>query len=264
MRAMHSPDMPPASASTRPEDQTVSEAGADAATSGSTPRRRHTLRWVVAASLAVLLLVVFAPIVWVQVAGQAQLRADAIDVPHRSVALVFGAGLRPDGTPSTYLTRRLDMARALFDAGTVDVILVSGDNSSLNYDEPTAMVTWLTEAGVPADRIVADYAGFDTHDTCVRAKKVFGVEDAVLVTQDYHVRRALFSCSTAGIDAVGVGVSSENVSSAKKLSYQARELAASWKAGLDGLTRRSPTYLGDVETGVQDALAGPRADQDRD
>ncbi|MGY4645163.1 SanA/YdcF family protein [Cellulomonas sp. URHB0016] len=213
------------------------------------PRRRLVI--VVAAALVVL---VAAPVLWVQVLGQSRVR-DAGDVPDRPVALVFGAGLRPDGSPSTYLRRRLDAARRLYEDGTVRVVLVSGDNTTVWHDEPTAMRDWLVAHGVPGRAVVQDFAGVDTHDTCVRAHDVFGVTGAVVVTQDYHLRRALFSCVEAGIDAVGVGVSSRSVEPAKALRYRVRELPASGRAAVDAVMRRSPRFGGPRETGVTDALA---------
>ena len=213
------------------------------------PRPRRVTR-LVAGAVAVVVLV---PFLWVQGVGQTRVRAG--EVPARDVVLVLGAGLRPDGTPSTFLRRRLAAAAELYAAGTVAVILVSGDNSTVSHDEPTAMRDWLVDAGVPEDVVVRDFAGFDTHDTCVRAHEVFGVTNAVVITQDYHLRRALFSCAQAGIDVVGQGVSSSSVEPAKAVIYRIRELPASLKAAWDALTGRRPVHLGPDETGVRDALA---------
>lgn len=212
---------------------------------------RRRVAWIVVAVASVL---VVAPILWVQGVGQAKVRA-ADDVAPTPVALVLGAGLKPDGSPSVYLARRLDAARELYERGTVDVILVSGDNARASHDEPTAMLDWLVAHGVPSEHVVRDYAGFDTHDSCVRAHEVFGVDDAVVVTQDYHLRRALFSCAAAGITVTGVGVSSTSVRPVQALTWRARELPASWRAALDAATGRSPVYAGPAETAVQDALA---------
>ena len=211
---------------------------------------RRRAAWIVVAAASAL---VVGPILWVQGLGQTEVRA-ADDVPTTAVALVLGAGLRPDGSPSVYLARRLDAARELYARGAVDVVLVSGDNAHANHDEPTAMLDWLVAHGVPADHVVRDHAGFDTHDSCVRAHDVFGVDAAVVVTQDYHLRRALFSCTEAGIAVTGVGVSSASVRPVQAMSWRARELPASWRAAWDAVTRRSPVYDGPRETSVQDAL----------
>ncbi|KQY21897.1 hypothetical protein ASD16_14600 [Cellulomonas sp. Root485] len=218
----------------------------------STRRRRVT--WIVG---GVLLALAAVPVLWVQGVGQSEVRA-ADDVPATPVALVLGAGLKPDGSPSVYLTRRLDAARDLYERGAVDVVLVSGDHGTAQHDEPTAMLDWLVEHGVPADHVVRDHAGFDTHDSCVRAHDVFGVRDAVVVTQDYHVRRALFSCTAAGISVTGVGVSSVSVRPVQAVVWRAREVPASWRAAWDAVTGRSPVYAGPPETTLQDALATSR------
>ena len=207
-------------------------------------------------SVGLVVALVLTPFVWVQAVGQARIRSSVDDVPPTEVALVLGAGLRPDGTPSTYLRRRLDAAYRLYAEGTVEVILVSGDNRTTDHDEPTAMRDWLVDLGVPADRVVRDFAGRDTHDSCVRAHEIFGVERAVVITQDYHLRRALFSCDRAGLEVVGLGVSSASVKPVEAFGYRLRELPASLKAAWDALTHRRPVHLGPRETGVQDVLAG--------
>ena len=199
-------------------------------------------------------LVLLAPVLWVQAVGLSRIRTDADDVPPTDVAIVLGAGLQPDGTPSTYLRGRLEAARELYTQGTVKVILVSGDSSREGYDEPTAMRDWLVGHGVPSDRVVLDYAGFDTHDTCVRAHDVFGVTSAVVITQDFHLPRALFSCSEAGVAVVGLEVSSASAEPFMTILYRLREAPASALAAWDVLTGSDPVHRGPHETGVEDAL----------
>lgn len=191
-----------------------------------------------------MVVVALLPIAAVQAIGQAKVRGSLDDVDARPYVIVPGAGLRPGGEPSVYLQRRLAAARDLYEAGTVRTILVSGDASTPYHDEPTAMMTWLVSEGVPAAAIVRDGGGLDTHDTCVRAHDVFGVDRAVVVTQDYHLRRALFSCTAAGIDVVGVGVSAQSVTPSQAVRWRARELPASWKAFLDAAIRRPPAQRG--------------------
>ena len=119
--------------------------------------------------------------------------------------MVLGAQVYPDGTPSPFLAARLDLAKQLFDAGKVQVLLVSGDNMAPEYNEPDAMRAYLIDAGVPAEKVIADYAGFDTYDSCVRAKRIFGVSKLIMVSQSYHLPRAVATCRTLGVDAAGVG-----------------------------------------------------------
>lgn len=219
-----------------------------------TRRRRPRVRRVLAWGAVATTVAIVAPVAWVQLSGRADLH-DAADAPERTVAMVLGAGLRPDGQPSTYLRRRLDVAVDLIERGVVAVVLVTGDSSRDGYDEPTAMTDYLVAAGVPADRIVQDYAGLDTHDSAVRAASVFGVRDAVVITQDYHLPRAVFSARQAGIDAVGIGVSSESVEPTKAAWYRVREGLASWRAAWDATSGREPARPWSDETPVDDVAA---------
>ncbi len=126
------------------------------------------------------------------------------NAPARRIAIVFGAGLSRNGDPSPELGDRVATAVDLYRAGTVDKLLMSGDNRFLDYNEPGSMRRYAIQLGVPADAIVQDFAGRRTYDTCYRAGHIFGVQDAVLVTQEYHLPRALYTCNTMGLHAIGV------------------------------------------------------------
>jgi vancomycin permeability regulator SanA len=178
----------------------------------------------------------------------------ATDVPPAPVALVLGALVRPDGTPSSFLTARLELARRLFDAGKVRVLLVSGDHTRPDYDEPGTMRDWLVAHGVPARRVVVDYAGVDTYDSCARANRIFGVRQAIVVTQTYHLDRAVTLCRHLGIDATGVGDDSVRDRWFSWWRASLRERGACVKAVVDLATGRDPEFLGPSENGVRDAL----------
>jgi vancomycin permeability regulator SanA len=126
-------------------------------------------------------------------------------VPYAPVGLVLGAQVYPNGMPSRFLRARLDLALLLLQRGTVDRLLLSGDARAPEYDEPAAMRDHLVAAGAPADRLVLDPGGLDTYDSCVRARDVFGVQQVVVVTQTYHLPRAVATARLIGLDAVGVG-----------------------------------------------------------
>lgn len=126
------------------------------------------------------------------------------NAPNERVAIVFGAGLNRDGTPTTILRDRIETAAKLYFDGRAEKLLMSGDNSTINYNEPEAMRQYALRLGVPADAMVLDYAGRRTYDTCYRAKSIFGVDRAILVTQSFHLPRALFLCNALGLQAVGV------------------------------------------------------------
>ncbi len=193
--------------------------------------------------------------VYVDSTAGGHLYSDAASVPETPVALVLGAAVNADGSPSAFLKARLDLAHELYAAGKVTVILVSGDNGTSHYNEPDIMRTYLIAAGVPAKRIVADYAGFDTYDSCVRAKRIFGVDRLTVVTQSYHLMRAVATCRAVGVDAEGVGDDSVSVYSQEWTLGQARELLANYKMAYDILTDRQPV-LGARETSVDEALKG--------
>lgn len=192
-----------------------------------------------------------APATWLHAVADSRVRTVA-EVPARDVAVVFGAGLWK-GRPTPYLAHRLDAAAELYRAGKVRVVLVTGDNSRVEYDEPDAMRTYLTARGVPDKQIVSDYAGFDTWDSCVRVKKIFGVDRAVLVTQDFHIRRAVALCQAAGVESYGVGVAEPH--DATWYYGGTREVFAAGKAALDAAFTPDPRFLGAKEPGVQKALA---------
>jgi vancomycin permeability regulator SanA len=214
---------------------------------------RRTVLVLVGAGITAAAAVVGA-VVWVRVtaAGHTYSDGELAAVPPAPVALVLGAQVYPSGTPSPFLAGRLDLAKRLYDAGVVRVILVSGDNMAAEYNEPAAMRDYLLRAGVPDDRVVTDHAGFDTYDSCSRAQRVFGVDRLVVVTQGYHLPRAVATCRALGLDADGVGDTTVRGSEAWRRGAL-RDQVACVKTVLDVVTRRDPV-LGPRETSVDRAL----------
>jgi vancomycin permeability regulator SanA len=127
--------------------------------------------------------------------------------PPERVAIIFGAGLRRDGSPTAMLRDRVLTGADLYFNGKVEKLLMSGDNRFVNYNEPESMRQFALSAGVPDEAIVMDYAGRRTYDTCFRAKAIFGVKKALLVTQKFHLPRAVFLCNMLGMDTIGVEAS---------------------------------------------------------
>jgi len=125
-------------------------------------------------------------------------------VPSRPVAIVFGARVYPNGRLSAMLSDRVATGVALYKAGKVKALLMTGDNSTVEYDEPTAMKQAAIAMGVPDEAVVLDYAGRRTYDSCYRARSIFQVSDAILVTQAFHLDRALMLCNGLGVSAVGI------------------------------------------------------------
>ncbi|MDQ6787328.1 MAG: YdcF family protein [Acidobacteriota bacterium] len=145
------------------------------------------------------------------------------------VAIVFGAKVWESNELSPVLYDRVITAVELYRAGRVKKLLMSGDNRFENYDEPTAMKQTAVKLGVPESDIVLDFAGRRTYDTCQRAKEIFGVERAILVTQEFHQPRALYLCNNLGIDSIGITADRrryETVNSWKAREFFAR--ASAW------------------------------------
>lgn len=162
------------------------------------------------------------------------------NVPPSPAALVLGAQVKPDGTPSAFLTARLDLAKRLYDAGRVERILLSGDHMAPEYDEPAAMRDYLIMAGVPANRLIVDQSGFDTYESCVRAKHIFHLTRLTVVTQSYHLVRAVATCRSLGVDAVGVGDDSVRRYPISWWRGTIRDQVACVKTLVDLATRRVP------------------------
>lgn len=199
---------------------------------------------------------VLASVGWVRAtaSGHTYADRDLARVPATPVALVLGAQVYPSGSPSPFLAARLDLAKRLYDAGLVEVVLVSGDHLAPEHDEPEAMRRYLVDAGVPAAKVVTDEAGFDTYDSCSRAQRIYGVDRLTVVTQGYHLPRAVATCRALGLDAVGVGDESVRGSRAWRRGAL-RDQVACVKTVVDVVTRRDPV-LGEPETSVDRALQG--------
>jgi len=167
--------------------------------------------------------------------------------PAERVAVVFGAGLRRDGTPTPILRDRVETAATLYFSGKVEKILLSGDNRFEDYNEPEAMRQYALSLGVPGDALALDYAGRRTYDTCYRARAIFGVKSALLVTQKFHLPRALFICNALGVKAVGVQANNRQYWNRSLLIWNFREQLATLGAFFDVFVATPPPVLGDPE-----------------
>ena len=148
------------------------------------------------------------------------------EVPPSPVAIVFGAGLTRDGRATRVLRDRVETAAQLYFAGKVGKLLMSGDNRFVDYNEPQAMKDYALELGVPAEAIVLDYAGRRTYDTCYRAHAIFQLDEAILVTQGFHLPRALITCNRLGVKATGVAAQNHYFLKRSRLYWNIRELLA--------------------------------------
>lgn len=169
------------------------------------------------------------------------------DVQPTRVAIVFGAGLLRDGSAGPVLRDRVETAVKLHQAGKVDKLLMSGDNSIVEYNEPEAMRQYALDLGVPNEDIVLDYAGRRTYDTCYRAKHIFQVDTAILVTQSFHLPRALFLCNWFDVESSGVEANNHYFLKRYRAYWNSRELFANFQAAWDVMVTKPLPVLGEVE-----------------
>jgi len=169
------------------------------------------------------------------------------DVPSDRIAIVFGAGLLRDGSAGPVLSDRVETAVKLYQQGKADKLLMSGDNSFIEYNEPEAMRQYALERGVPDEDIVLDYAGRRTYDTCYRAKHIFQVNSAILVTQPFHLPRALFLCKWFDVESTGVEANNRYFLKRSLIYWNTRELFANFQAVWDVMIIKPLPVLGEVE-----------------
>ena len=158
--------------------------------------------------------------------------------PSAPVAIVYGAGLRRDGGPAGVLRRRIEAAVELYQEGKVEKLLMSG-----MVPEPIVMQTYAIQLGVPEEDIILDEGGLRTYDTCYRAKEVYGLEEVILVTQDFHLPRALYLCNAMGLEAQGVYAFEGNYWRGAAIFWQIRETLATVVAFSDlYITHPTPKF----------------------
>jgi SanA protein len=223
-------------------------------TSGEKSPRSRRFPWGIV--LLVLLLICLAVFPWVWREGvqlyyaPVTYRLDEYQPPERSgdtprVAIVFGARVYSRERLSAMLRDRVDTAVDLYHAGKVDKLLMSGGQNGLEYDEPGAMMAHAIERGVPAEAIQPDYGGLRTYDSCYRAAHIFQIEQAVLVTQEFHLPRALLLCDNLGIDVTGV-IADRRLYAPRSIAWsEMREIPALLAALTDLVRRPTPAILGE-------------------
>jgi SanA protein len=173
---------------------------------------------------------------WLSNAYASRIYKSIDDLPREDqqpVAIVFGAGLTRSGEPTPALYDRVATAVDLYQRGLVKKLLLTGDNRFENYNEPEAMRRTAIKLGVPDEDLVLDYAGRRTYDSCYRAREIFDVKRAILVTQTFHLERALYLCEAFGIDGIGVMADRRNYTQTSQTWWSIREAAASLAAWID-------------------------------
>lgn len=167
----------------------------------------------------------------------------AAELKNADCILVLGCAVYEDGTPCPMLRDRLDRGIELYKAGVAPKLLLSGDHGQIEYDEVTAMLNYCIKWGVPAEDIFLDHAGFSTYESMYRAKEIFGVKTMVIVTQEYHLYRALYDAERLGIESYGV--ESEGNHYGGQFYRDVREILARAKDFVWCIVKPQPTYLGD-------------------
>lgn len=200
------------------------------------------------AILLLLILAIAAPFLingWVVTSTKNRILTteDAAALENVDCIVVLGCAVRPDGTPSPMLAERLQKSVELYEAGAAPKLLMSGDNGQVEYNEVAAMGNYALQKGVPSYDIFLDYAGFSTYESMYRAKAIFQAEKVLIVTQKYHLHRALYIAKALGLDAYGV--SSDTQVYAGQTNRDIREILARNKDFLTSIFKLKPTYLGD-------------------
>lgn len=194
--------------------------------------------------MAVLIWVAVLLVNWrVDSIGKPKIYRDLSQVPQSHTAIVLGASVYANGKLSPILKDRVDSALELYKAGKVKRFLLSGDHGQDNYDEVSTMKDYLNGKGIPDEDIFLDHAGFDTYDSMFRADYIFKVDSAIVVTQNFHLPRALYISDRLGLNFIGYSADKRKYQSIESLEH--RENIANIKAFWEVLINKKPTYLGD-------------------
>jgi vancomycin permeability regulator SanA len=206
-------------------------------------------KWIEIGIIILAALVLWAPTIYANLSTRSKrydlTKTSVENIPQHKVAIVFGAGISPKGEPTPYLRSRIETAVELYKAKRVHKILMSGDNSTKRHNEPVVMGNLAEKLGVPKNDIVLDYAGFNSYDSCYRAKAIFNVHDAILVSQGYHLPRAVMTCSGLGVSSIAVAA--RHSGRDFTTSYIMREWLSTDKAMLQLISKPNPTVLGKPE-----------------
>jgi len=213
---------------------------------GARTRRRRLVFWLLVDAAVVIALVglaVLAINLIIALSAHGSIVRQGADAPRAQVAIVLGAKVYPNGGISPMLTDRLKTGVALYKLGKVDKLLLSGDHGQTTYDEVNAMLRYVLERGVPDEDVFTDHAGFSTYDTMYRARDVFQVKSALVVTQKFHLARAVYTARSLGLDAIGVPADIQPYANERRFAM--RDWLARAKAFLQlHVSKPEPRYLG--------------------
>lgn len=204
---------------------------------------RRKLRITILLLIALPLLVTLLANIIIEQATKSKTYNSVADIPHNKVGLVLGTARRlMEGGLNPYYTHRIEATVDLFQAGKIQYVLVSGDNGSIYYNEPTTIKKDLMAEGIPEERIFLDYAGFRTLDSMVRAKVIFGLDSVTVISQEFHNKRAIYIARKKGLEAIGFNA--KDVSGNPGLKVHLREYLARVKVFVDLILNTQPRYYG--------------------
>ena len=209
--------------------------------------KKNRFLWKGAAILLGGVFLIGLPWIYIRLKTQSRIFRTAAESTEAPVAIVFGAGLTRDGAPMPVLADRVATAVELYKAGKVRKLLLTGDNRFPEYNEPEAMRQYALSLGVPEADLVSDYAGRRTYDSCYRARFIFQVRKAILVSQEFHLPRAVYLCDQLGIESVGVAADRRAYRTSSLIQWNLREWPACIFAVLETQITHPQPVLGPVE-----------------
>ncbi|MGY5352162.1 SanA/YdcF family protein [Wenyingzhuangia sp. IMCC45533] len=205
--------------------------------------KKGTLKKILKIGIVVAVLSSILPYYVIEISVKNKVYDDVQLIEYNRVGLVLGTSkLLSNGEINAYFQYRVTATEALHKSGKIKYILVSGDNSNKDYEEPTDFKNALIKRGIPSNKIYLDYAGFRTLDSVIRANKIFGLHTITIISQEFHNERAVFLAELHGINAVGFNA--KTVSKKYGIKVYLREYLARTKVFVDILFRVKPKFLG--------------------
>ena len=205
---------------------------------------KRKYRFLAAVAILLSILVVVISNFVIEISARGKTFTDPALTPKNKVGLVLGTSrMLVEGGINPYYQHRIDAAITLYKAGKIEYILVSGDNGSIYYNEPTTIKKDLVKGGIPQEKIFLDYAGFRTLDSMVRAKFIFGLDSVTVISQQFHNERAIYLAGKKGLDAIGYNA--RGISGKQGIKVQFREYFARVKVFIDLLLNTQPRFYGE-------------------
>ena len=211
---------------------------------GKLHKWQRRIKWAVPTGFILIAAIIVAANYVVEYNTEEFVYKDLTAIPYNKAGLLLGTSKTlKSGLPNQYFLNRIGAAIALFESGKIDVIVISGDNSTEGYNEPEDMKTELLKRGIPENKIHLDYAGFRTLDSVIRMGQIFGQTRFTVISQDFHNRRAIYIAHAKVFEAVGYNA--KDVDAYSGFKTQVREKLARVKVFLDLFTNKDPKFLGE-------------------